>query len=577
MEQCRVSPLLALLALLSLMFPVSAQICTSVADVTRAWTSEKTVVTLTARWYPVGPVCDAACTAWPNSCVYGCILCDGSTTAAVGLAEDKCNHLNLTTAVLTPGSVVTITGKARLRALLLSGAELRNCDHVQLVSLAPPSPAAPPPPSGTVWDGTVRLLGPVVRASWKVFTSNNSVTFFVESLTDQFPIVGLSLGTSMKHNKLANSTGVPAYMGWIDSAGRGRVVSYVMTDENAASVVPTGEPLYGIRVMRANGRVSFQFNRRLQGSGSPATYSLDGTTPVPLQFSLFNTWGSADGSVVPDESDMHAVMARGYAIIMLYGAPPAAPPPPAVKPAPPHDTPAAPSEDDGPDAEAPVPRNVKAHAVFMALAWGFFFPCSQLVARHYKPLGQKTFLQLHVGLNALGGLCLIIGFACIRAYVSGDDNEHYTSLHSRLGLLIFIVWWLQPLNGVFRSKKEPGVPPSQMRKYWELAHKSLGRGLLVLALIVVTMGLVKLRDVGATHAAVGGGIAVWVLWCLFGLGGGAFYLERNASTWIPPAAITSDGAGLLDESELDHHFAHAPVGDFEKLPAYEPPAVEPIQ
>jgi Eukaryotic cytochrome b561 len=585
MRRRSVSPLALTLALLGSLCSQAAHaaaVCTSVSDATSTWSGSTADATITAKWYPLGPTCDAACSANPNSCVFGCVLCSSDSTSAVGIVQEACTVLNGTSTVLTPGSVVTIVGKARIRTVPLSGAEFRSCSTVTLVSLAAPSPA-PPPPAASSWDGTVRLMGPVVQVSWKLFSANSSITFFVQALTDAFPIVGLSLGTNMVRNSLANTSGVPAYMAWFDAAGVGHVVSYMMTGLNEAAVVPTGEQLYNIRVMRTNGRLSFQFNRRLQGGGNPPVWSLDGVTPVPLQFTLYNTWASADNVSVPLHSDMHIVRPRGYATIQLAAASPSAlpSPPPAFAPAPAPGavapTPAAaPAPATAPTPMTPmsVPRNIKAHAVCMALAWGLFFPCSALVARHCKPLGAKTFLHLHVGLNALGGLALIIGFACIRAYVSGDDNHHYTSIHSRIGLFIFVVWWLQPLNGVLRPKHEPGVPPSQMRRYWELVHKSFGRALMALALITVVMGMVLLRSAGASHAAVGGGIAAWVLWCVFALGGGVFYLERNAAKWMPPSAAGDGAQGLLDDSmELDHHVAvgsDEPAGQMKSAPTASP-------
>lgn len=557
------APLLLLCWLFCVVFaPSAAQsagVCAKLSDVISSWTASTVDATVTAKWYPPGPICDAACTQWLNSCVYGCLLCSSGTDGGVGLVQASCSIPNGTSVALTPGSVVTVVGKARMRTNALSGAEYKSCSYVTLVSLAPPAPAPPPPPTSSPWDGTVRLLGPAVSVSWRLFPANSSVTFLVQALTDAFPIVGLSLGTGMTRNSfMPDATSVPAYMGWLDATGKGNVVSYMMNAKSAAGVVPTGEKLYGVKVMRTNGRLSFQFNRLLQGSGNPATFTLDATTPVPLQYTLYSTWASADNVSTPLETDMHVVKPRGYVSITLT--PRAQPPPSRVPPSP------APAPAPAPAAAAvpaAVPRNVKAHAICMALAWGLFFPASALVARHCKPLGPKTFMHLHVGLNAAGGLLMIIGFACIRSFVTGDDNKHYTNIHARLGLFIFIVWWLQPLNGVLRPHKpDPGQPPSQIRSAWEMGHKVFGRGLTALAQVVAGMGITKLADVGAKHASVAAGQALWILWCIVALAGGAWYLERNAAKWMPHAEATDD-VGLLDETDLQHmdasHEVQAPV------------------
>ena len=541
---------------------VSGTACTSTSALTSSWNSSSVDNVVTARWYPQGPVCDAACAGWPNSCVYGCLLCGASDTG-VGLTQPGCAILN-GTGVLTPGSVVSVAGRTRIRTSPLCGPEFRNCYNVTLVTQAPPSPSPSPPPAAanTPWDGQVRLLGPVVTVAWKVFSANQSVTFLVQSLTDQFPIVGLSLGTSMVLNSLTNTTGVPAYMGWLDASGRGHVVSYWMTGKLASAVVPTGEQLNGVQVMSQGGRLSFQFNRLLAGSGNPATQSLDFVTPIPLQWTMYRTWASADNISIPLPSDEHAVRPRGYVGITLTpGADAPGASPPAGAPAP---------EDVSAPAPAPAPaaspaqagagvaRTVKAHAVCMALAWGLIFPGSSLVARYGKSLGgPKLFLHLHVGLNLAGGLALIIGFACIRAYIGSMDPVHYTSIHARCGLAVFILWWAQPLSGVLRPHKpEGGLPPSQARRLWEMGHKAYGRGLMALAVVTAMMGFAHLKDAGAAHPAIAAGQAMWVLWSVFALAGGTFLLEKRARRRAPERALADGSTGLLDEHDFDHLDEH---------------------
>ena len=532
--------------------------CARTSDLTASWNTSTVDNVVVARWYPPGPVCDAACAGWPNSCVYGCLLCgtDGTDTG-VGLTQPGCSILN-STGVLTPGSVVSVAGKTRIRTSPLCGPEFRTCSNVTLIQAAPPSPTPPPPAVSSLWDGQVRLLGPVVTVSWKVFSANQSVTFLVQSLTDQFPIVGLSLGTSMAFNSLANSTGVAAYMGWLDAAGTGHVVSYWMTAKLASAVVPTGEQLYGVQVMSLGGRLSFQFNRLLAGSGSPSTMDLDFITPIPLQWTMYRTWASADNISIPLPADEHVVRPRGYVGITLQqGTDAAGMPPtgaPTGAPAPEDVSASAPAPASSPAAASGVAKTVKAHAVCMALAWGVIFPGSSLVARYGKSLGPQLWLRMHIGLNLTGGVALIIGFACIRAYVGGQDPTHYTSIHARCGLAVFILWWAQPLNGLLRPHKaEGGLPLSKARKLWELGHKAYGRGLMALAVITAMMGFAKLKDAGAKHPAVAAGQAMWVLWCVFALAGGTFLLERRARSRGPQNALLADGnTGLLDEADFDH-------------------------
>ena len=165
----------------------------------------------------------------------------------------------------------------------------------------------------------------------------------------------------------------------------------------------------------------------------------------------------------------------------------------------------------------------------MALAWGVLFPAAATAARHLKPLGGPLFFYAHLGLIALAFIFLCAGFGVIHAHVAEDGPGvvHYSgSVHTQLGLAVFILAWFQPVGGLLRpAAPKEGDKPTRARRLWELGHQAAGRVLIGLALLTAATGIAMAKDHGAGAAGADAGLLLWLLWCILGLGGGSVALE----------------------------------------------------
>ena len=166
----------------------------------------------------------------------------------------------------------------------------------------------------------------------------------------------------------------------------------------------------------------------------------------------------------------------------------------------------------------------------MALAWGVFFPAAAAAARHLKPAGGPTFFYAHVALNGIGFILLCAGFGSVYQSIrttDGPDARHFDGgFHTRLGLAVFILAWLQPLSGLLRPAAPPaGEKPGQARRLWELGLALAGRTLIGAALLAAATGLALAVQHGASRPASQAGLALWIIYCVLVLGGGSAALE----------------------------------------------------
>ena len=130
-----------------------------------------------------------------------------------------------------------------------------------------------------------------------------------------------------------------------------------------------------------------------------------------------------------------------------------------------------------------------AHAALMIAAWALLIPTGILVARH-RFVGDAWWFQLHRGLQLLGLLCTFAGLACIVDSVNKRGVSHFSSTHGRLGLAVVAIAVLQPINAVLRpAATTPGFKPTQRRSTWEVVHRVIGYGCVILAWLNVLFGL----------------------------------------------------------------------------------------
>ena len=136
-----------------------------------------------------------------------------------------------------------------------------------------------------------------------------------------------------------------------------------------------------------------------------------------------------------------------------------------------------------------------AHAGFMLLAWGILAPLGVLTARYGKQLYPEWkapwapfWFSGHRAIQGLALLCSFIGMALALAMVWG--GAHFANAHEALGLAVFIIGCLQPLNACIRPHPAPhGAAPAFARRAWEFVHKNTGRSLLILGAANVFLGI----------------------------------------------------------------------------------------
>lgn len=154
-----------------------------------------------------------------------------------------------------------------------------------------------------------------------------------------------------------------------------------------------------------------------------------------------------------------------------------------------------------------VPPWVAWHGRAMVLAWGFMLPLGVLIARFYKitpaqrwpaTLDNKFWWRCHLALQYGGVLLMTLGLASVLSGSAG--KAPWRNPHSLLGWGIVLLAWLQIAGGNLRGSKggpQPGgallrgdhydMTPHRLR--FELLHKCLGYGLLLLSALTIVLGL----------------------------------------------------------------------------------------
>lgn len=302
-------------------------------------------------------------------------------------------------------------------------------------------------------------------------------------------------------------------------------------DRRGDHVLPTGEALRDVAVRRvAGGALAFTFTRPLRGSagvrGVNASSPLS-ASPTPFNWGLFPSWAVRGPGDHPVHDDMHVRWSHRPTVVNLATGEAERGAEGMGRALVAHGACAAPAERMHGFSQRYCAPSA---AVLMALAWGLFFPGAAAAARHLKPAGGPTFFYAHLALNGIGFVLLCAGFGAVYQSIrstDGPDAAHFDGgFHTRLGLAVFILAWLQPLNGLLRPAVPlPGEKPSTPRRLWELGHRLLGRGLIAAALLAAATGIALAADHGAGRVASQAGLALWIIYCVLGLGGGSFALE----------------------------------------------------
>ena len=283
---------------------------------------------------------------------------------------------------------------------------------------------------------------------------------------------------------------------------------------SAERVVPTLETLTDCAVAVDSGALSFRFTRLLTSSTRAVALSRNAT--LPLVWALFPAWEVQDVATDhPLERNIHPNFAFRATTVRLEGgnfntwARPVLP-------------------DNLRPGRRPTARVIVAHAALMALAWGLLLPGGALVLRHAKHMQLRRLsagdaFRLHVAVNIVAMVFMTVAFALSVQYTRVQAGAHFSTLHKRGGLALFILAWLQPLNGFARPPAGAAESRTPARRAWELLHAWFGRALVVMGLLLVLSGINEATDDGSGLRRAGQ--AVWVLWCIIALGGAALTAE----------------------------------------------------
>ena len=148
------------------------------------------------------------------------------------------------------------------------------------------------------------------------------------------------------------------------------------------------------------------------------------------------------------------------------------------------------------------------HMILMLLSWGFLLPLGVVVAnrtRNMNTVRGDAWFVFHRTVQYIGWALQIAGFACAVVYCQ-LYTAHFTQAHTKIGLGIFLVGTLQPLNAYFR----PHVPgknalrktKSSVRILWEVVHKGLGYAAVAGGIANVILGILLVNQKNAYEAFV---------------------------------------------------------------------------
>mmetsp|Transcript_12339 Transcript_12339/g.30243 ORF Transcript_12339/g.30243 Transcript_12339/m.30243 type:complete len:550 (-) Transcript_12339:49-1698(-) len=169
------------------------------------------------------------------------------------------------------------------------------------------------------------------------------------------------------------------------------------------------------------------------------------------------------------------------------------------------------------------------HLVFMSLAWGWALPWGAAVAARAKAIiGQPVgeWFKVHTRFQALGWLLSLIGFAFALAHAE-LFSAHFRTPHTIIGIVAVSLCFLQPFNAFFRPHpSSPNAPKPLPRTVWEVVHKSLGWGAVLLGAANVIVGAKLSLDLGYDAACAGVALGVG---CAGMLSAFAYFLLATAA------------------------------------------------
>ncbi|XP_031279652.1 cytochrome b561, DM13 and DOMON domain-containing protein At5g54830-like [Pistacia vera] len=364
-----------------------------------------------------------------------------------------------------------------------------------------------------------------------VVLDDQQVTFFW-TLSKDKESISLAARAEKKSNYLAIGFGTSmvnsyAYVGWIDSVGKGHVNTYWIDGMDASSVHPTNENLTYVRCKSENGIITFEFTRPLK---PPCPHKhkpeckniIDPTTPLKVIWAMGSSW--TDEHLT--EKNMHFVKSqRPVRVLLLHGSA---------------------------EAEQDLRPVLAVHGFMMFLAWGIVLPGGILAARYLKHVKGDGWYQIHVYLQYSGLAIVLLALLFAVAELRGF---YVSSLHVKFGITAIVFACVQPVNACIRPKKPDNSDVvSPKRLMWEYFHVIVGRSAIVVGIAALFSGMKHLGDRygGENVHGLIWALVIWFLIC----GSVVVYLELcqkqrrrervfERSNWVLGNVEEDDSADLL--------------------------------
>jgi uncharacterized membrane protein len=151
-----------------------------------------------------------------------------------------------------------------------------------------------------------------------------------------------------------------------------------------------------------------------------------------------------------------------------------------------------------------------AHAIFLTLGFLVSLPAGALLARYIRTFTPKWFTGHWIVQFLIAGPVILIGFALGVRAVAETGGEHFDDRHKRLGLALFILYFVQIFLGAIihyvKSKTRTSRPPQNYM------HAVLGLVIIALSFYQVRYGF-RSEWTEATGRQVGNGAnVVWYIW-----------------------------------------------------------------
>jgi hypothetical protein len=229
------------------------------------------------------------------------------------------------------------------------------------------------------------------------------------------------------------------------------------------------------------------------------------------------------------------------------------------------------------------------HVVCMWVAWAWLFPAGVYCARYLRMVKQKVaglplWMYIHKRTMYVGWALMLLGFAFSVAYTVNSGTPHFLSFHTKLGLAVVILGFLQPFIAFVRPKPHPDQAKrccSDQRTLWEYVHKTIGHSAVVLGIFACLSGSYKARAMGFSALFVVSLVAqlLGYMPLIFAalyketLGGGkqdprpllledvkaaANCVQVSAADWPSSVSIAADGVPVRTEAEAKAAARKAP-------------------